>query len=284
MSMSPLSSGPSPDDQAQGRQIVTYTTIRTDISSAVATVTLARPDKLNALNSVMHAELRVALDAVEQDDTVRCLVLTGEGRGFSSGQDLTEDRLVGPDGKVDVGARLDRDYNPLVQRLYSFPKVTIAALNGPAVGAAANIALACDIVVAARSAYIQEAFARIALVPDAGGTWFLPRIVGQKRALALMLTADQVPSDELQRMGLVYRVFEDAAFAAETAGLAARLAAGPGATYQLIKEAARASVGNDLAAQLAVERDAQRKAGDSYDFYEGVLAFKEKRAPRFEGR
>ena len=123
------------------------------------------------------------------------MVLTGEGRAFSAGQDLTEDRLPGPDGKTDFGARLERDYNPLVERIYAFPKVTIAALNGPTVGASANIALACDILLAARSAYLQEAFAKIALVPDAGGTWSLPRIVGAKRALALMLTADQIPAD-----------------------------------------------------------------------------------------
>jgi 2-(1,2-epoxy-1,2-dihydrophenyl)acetyl-CoA isomerase len=263
---------------------MSYTTIRYGVANGVATIALARPDKLNAFNSVMHAELRVALDAAEQDEAVRCLVLTGEGRGFSSGQDLTEERLAGPDGQVDVGGRLDRDYNPLVRRLYAFPKVTIAGLNGPAVGAAANIALACDIVLAARSAYLQEAFARIALVPDAGGTWFLPRIVGQKRALALMLTADQVPADELQRMGLVYRVLEDAAFTSELASFAARIAAGPSATYRLIKEAARASLDNDLPAQLDVERDAQRKAGASQDFHEGISAFKEKRPPRFQGR
>ena len=261
-----------------------YTTIRHTTEDGVAIVTLARPDKLNAFNAVMHAELRVALDAIEPDDAVRCLVLTGDGRGFSSGQDLTEDRLLGPDGQVDVGGRLDRDYNPLVKRLYAFPKVTIAALNGPAVGAAANIALACDILLAARSAYLQEAFARIALVPDAGGTWFLPRIVGQKHALAMMLTADQVPAEELQRIGLVYRVFDDAAFAHEAMAFAKRIAAGPSATYRLIKEAARASVANDLPAQLDVERDAQRQAGKSRDFAEGVAAFKEKRPPRFEGR
>ncbi len=263
---------------------MTYTTIQYRAEKGVATISLSRPDKLNAFNSAMHADLRAALDVVERDDAIRCLVLTGEGRGFSSGQDLTEERLLNADGTVDVGGRLDRDYNPLVQRLYAFPKVTVAALNGPAVGAAANIALACDILLAARSAYLQEAFARIALVPDAGGTWFLPRILGTKLALALMLTADQVPADELLRLGLVYKVFDDAAFAAEVDAFAARIAAGPTGTYRLIKDAARASVGNDLAGQLAVERDAQRKAGDSRDFHEGVTAFKEKRAPRFEGR
>jgi 2-(1,2-epoxy-1,2-dihydrophenyl)acetyl-CoA isomerase len=263
---------------------VSYTTIRYGTQDGVATITLARPDKLNAFNAIMHADLRGALDDAEKDDAVRCVVLTGEGRGFSSGQDLTEDRLVGADGKVDVGGRLDRDYNPLVRRLYAFPKVTIAALNGPAVGAAANIALACDILLAARSAYLQEAFARIGLVPDAGGTWFLPRILGSKRALAVMLTADQVPADELERMGLVYKVYDDAMFTAEVESFAKRLAAGPTATYRLIKEAARSSVTNDLSAQLDVERDQQRKAGATDDFIEGVAAFKEKRPPKFAGR
>jgi len=166
-----------------------FTAIRTATADGVATITLARPERLNAFTSAMHAELRSALDAAESDGAVRCVVLTGEGRAFSAGQDLTEERLPGPDGKTDFGARLERDYNPLVERIYAFPKVTIAALNGPAVGASANIALACDILLAARSAYLQEAFAKIALVPDAGGTWSLPRIVGAKRALALMLTA-----------------------------------------------------------------------------------------------
>ena len=261
-----------------------YSTIRYETRDGVATLTLSRPDKLNAFVAAMHADLRGALGEIERDESVRCLVLTGEGRAFSSGQDLTEERLINPDGTVDVGGRLERDYNPLVQRLFAFPKVTIAALNGPAVGAAANIALSCDIVLAARSAYLQEAFARIALVPDAGGTWFLPRIVGSKLALALMLTAEQVPADELQRLGLVYKVFDDAVFASEVASFAKRFASGPTATYRLIKEAVRASLTNDLAAQLAFERDAQRKAGASHDFHEGVAAFKEKRAPKFEGR
>lgn len=263
---------------------MSYSTIRYASAGRVATIALARPDKLNAFNTAMHADLRSALDQAEQDDGVRVLVLTGEGRAFSSGQDLNEARPTGPDGEVDVGGRLDRDYNPLVRRLYAFPKVTIAAVNGAAAGAAANIALACDVLLAAKSAYLQEAFARIALVPDAGGTWFLPRIIGQKRALALMLTAEQVPAEELQRMGLVYKVFEDAAFRDAVAEFAGKLASGPAGTYRLIKETLRASVANDLPTQLDFERDQQRKAGKSHDFHEGVAAFKEKRAPRFEGR
>jgi 2-(1,2-epoxy-1,2-dihydrophenyl)acetyl-CoA isomerase len=155
------------------------TAIRSAAGDGVLTITLARPDRLNAFTSGMHAELRDALDRAERDEAIRCVVLTGEGRAFSAGQDLTEECLRSADGAFDFGARLERDYNPLVERLYAFRKVTIAALNGPTVGAAANIALACDILIAARSAYLQQAFAKIALVPDAGGTWSLPRIVGR---------------------------------------------------------------------------------------------------------
>ena len=263
---------------------MSFTAIRTATAEGVATITLARPERLNAFTSAMHAELRAALDAAESDAAVRCVILTGEGRAFSAGQDLTEDRLPGPDGKTDFGARLERDYNPLVERIYGFPKVTIAALNGPTVGASANIALACDILLAARSAYLQEAFAKIALVPDAGGTWSLPRIVGAKRALALMLTADQIPAGELERMGLVYKVFDDAVFRDEVAACARRFAAGPAMTYRLIKEAARSSEANDLKTQLALEANLQRKAGASEDAREGVAAFREKRAPRYKGR
>lgn len=259
-------------------------TVRTTVRQGIAVIALSRPGKLNAVTAAMHAELRQALDAAESDAAVRCVVLTGEGRAFSSGQDLTEDLPRGADGKLDLGTALDRDYNPLVERLYGFPKVTIAALNGPAVGASMNIALACDIVVAARSAYLQEAFARIALVPDAGGTWLLPRIVGMKRALALMLTADQVGAEDAERMGLVYKVYDDATFMADTMALAARIAAGPAAVFRMIKQAAHASGGNDLAAQLALERDLQCEAGRSRDFLEGVTAFREKRAPKFGGR
>jgi 2-(1,2-epoxy-1,2-dihydrophenyl)acetyl-CoA isomerase len=261
-----------------------FTAIRTALTDGVMTITLARPDKLNAFTGAMHAELREALTTAETDVSVGCVVLTGAGRAFSAGQDLTEDRVLGADGKADFGARLERDYNPLAERIDAFPKVTIAALNGPAVGAAANLALACDIVVAARSAYLQQAFARIALVPDAGGTWWLPRIVGAKRALALALTADQVPAVELERMGLVYKVFDDSVFAGEVMALARRFAGGPALAYRLIKQALRASEGNDLKTQLALEADLQREAGASEDAAEGVTAFREKRAPRYKGR
>lgn len=260
------------------------TTLRTIVDGPVATITLARPERMNAFNAAMHAELREALDQCERDEAVRIVVLTGEGRAFSSGQDLTVDLKRDEQGRLDLGPALERDYNPLVLRLSSYPKPIIAALNGPAVGASMNIALACDIVVAARSAYLQEAFARIGLIPDAGGTWILPRLVGPKQALALMLSAEAVPAEEAQRMGLVYKVFDDASFAVDVAAFAARLAEGPGLAYRLTKQAVAQSLSNDLEAQLKLEAKLQTEAGSSDDFMEGVAAFREKRAPRFAGR
>ncbi|WP_134497724.1 enoyl-CoA hydratase-related protein [Microvirga pakistanensis] len=260
------------------------TTLRCTVEGPVATIALARPDKLNALNGTMHAELRETLDWCERDEAVRVVVLTGEGRAFSSGQDLTEDLPKDEQGRVDLGPPLARDYNPLVLKLADYPKITIAALNGPAVGASMNIALACDIVVAARSAYLQEAFARIALVPDAGGTWILPRLVGPKQALALMLTAEPIQAEEAQRMGLVFKVFDDASFTVDVAAFADGIARGPGLAQRLTKQAVAQSLSNDLRAQLDLEARLQREAGFSRDFAEGVAAFREKRAARFEGR
>lgn len=260
------------------------TTLQVARQDNVLVITLARPDKLNAFNATMHAELRSALDEAEADEAVRVVVLTGEGRAFSSGQDLTEDLPRSPDGRIDLGPPLARDYNPLILRLADFPKPTIAALNGAAVGASLNIALACDIVVAARSAYLQEAFARISLIPDAGGTYILPRLVGPKRALALMLTAEPVGAEEAERIGLVYKVYDDADFRDEVAKLARHISHGPGLAYRLMKRAVRESLDNDLEAQLALEADLQRQAGFSDDFQEGIAAFREKRPPRFQGR
>lgn len=263
---------------------MTFSTLHVSITGAVATIALARPDRLNALNAAMHADLREALARCEADGTVKVVVLTGEGRAFSSGQDLSEELPRDAQGRVDLGPSLARDYNPLVLRLADFPKVTIAALNGPAVGASLNIALACDIVVAARSATLQEAFTRIGLIPDAGGTWILPRLVGPKRALHLMLAAEIVPADEALAMGLVSKVFEDVTFRDDVAAFAAVIARGPTLAYRLIKQAMRESSANGLEAQLALEARLQAEAGASRDFLEGIAAFREKRAPDFEGR
>ncbi|MGY6567896.1 MAG: enoyl-CoA hydratase-related protein [Salinarimonas sp.] len=261
-----------------------FETLALTRKDGVAVIRLDRPERLNALTAAMHAELRSALEACRTDDTVQVVMLTGAGRAFSSGQDLTEDLPRGADGRIDLEPPLMRDYNPLVLALADFPKLTIAALNGPAVGASANIALACDLVVAARSAFLQQAFARIALIPDAGGTWILPRLVGPKRALAMMLTAEQITAEEAQRMGLVARVFEDADFEAEAEALAISLARGPALAQQAMKQAVRDSLTNDLETQLALEAQLQAACGRSDDFEEGVAAFREKRVPVFRGR
>jgi 2-(1,2-epoxy-1,2-dihydrophenyl)acetyl-CoA isomerase len=258
--------------------------VRISTEEGVRILTLERPDKLNAFNAAMHADLRAALDQAAGEEAVKLVVLTGAGRAFSSGQDLTEDLPRDGAGRVDLGPPLARDYNPLVLSLLRYPKPTIAAVNGPAAGAAMNIALSCDIVLAARSATLQEAFVRIALVPDAGGTWLLPRIVGTKRALALMLTGEPVGAEEAERIGLVHKVFDDATFAAEVGAFAKTMAKGPALAYRLIKQAMAASGVNDLEAQLVVEARLQREAGVSADFAEGVAAFREKRPPRFSGR
>jgi 2-(1,2-epoxy-1,2-dihydrophenyl)acetyl-CoA isomerase len=261
-----------------------FETLRYAVADGVARITLDRPDRLNALTARMHAELRQVLSGAAGDDAVQVVVLTGEGRAFSSGQDLTEDLPRNAEGRVDLGPPLERDYNPLILTLAAFPKVTIAALNGPAVGASANIALACDLVVASRSATIHEAFARIGLLPDAGGTWILPRLVGPRRALAMMLLAEPVTAEAAFAMGLVTHLFEEAEFEQGVAHLAARLARGPALAFRLTKKAVAASLMNDLPAQLALERDLQREAGFSDDFLEGVEAFRAKRPPRFTGR
>ena len=249
----------------------------------VRVLTLNQPERLNAFTARMHAELRAALDEAASDDTAKVVVLTGTGRAFSSGQDLTEDLPRDAAGGIDLAPALARDYNPLILQLTSFPKPVIAALNGPAVGAAMNIALACDIAVAARSATLQEAFVRIGLVPDAGGTWLLPRLVGMRRALALMMSGEALNAEAAERLGLVYKVFEDASFADDVAAFAERIAQGPGLALRLMRQAVMASTTNDLPAQLALEAELQQRAGRSADFAEGVKAFREKRKPRFQG-
>jgi 2-(1,2-epoxy-1,2-dihydrophenyl)acetyl-CoA isomerase len=253
-------------------------------ADGVATITLNRPEKLNAFSAAMFEGFRSGLDAAEADDSVRVVVFTGAGRAFSSGQDLTEKLPMGADGKLDLGPPLERDYNPLALRLVSYPKITVAAINGPAVGAAANLALACDIVVAARSAYVQQAFARIGLIPDAGGTWLLPRIVGSKAALAMALTAERISAEDGLAMGLIWKIFEDASFATDLAAFCQPFAQGPAEAYRLIKQAFARSLDNDFATQLQLEADLQRAAGRTDDFQEAVMAFMLKRAPAFRGR
>jgi len=248
---------------------------------AVATLTLNRPQVLNSFCAAMHADLAAAFTTIEQDPTVRCVVLTGAGRGFCAGQDLGE---AGGAGTGDAGERLERLYNPLILRMRRLPVPIICAVNGVAAGAGASFALACDIVLAARSAKFIQAFVRIGLVPDAGSTWFLPRLVGDARARALAMTGDPIEAAQAAEWGLIWRCVDDTELAGETRALAARLAALPTRAIALIKQAFLAGASNDLAAQLQLERALQREAGATADAREGVAAFIDKRPPQFSGR
>ncbi|MEH3146617.1 MAG: 2-(1,2-epoxy-1,2-dihydrophenyl)acetyl-CoA isomerase PaaG [Methylobacterium frigidaeris] len=246
-------------------------------------LTLNRPDRLNAFTAAMHEALGRALDAAASDETCRAVLLTGAGRGFCAGQDLSE-RRGGEGQAVDLSQTLERYYNPLIRRLRDLPMPVICAVNGVAAGAGANIALACDIVLAARSATFIQAFAKLGLVPDAGGTWALPRLVGRARARGLALLAEPLPAEKAESWGLIWRVHDDAALMDEAHRLAAHLATQPTAGLRLIRDALDASETNDLDRQLDLERDLQGRAGRMPDYREGVAAFLDKRPPRFTGR
>lgn len=260
-----------------------YAAILFAIEAGVARLTLNRPDRLNSFNAAMHDEVAEALTAAEHPD-VRVLLVTGAGRGFCAGQDLS-DRAVAPGGKVvDLGDSVERYYAPLVRRLATMEKPVICAVNGVAAGAGANIALACDIVIAARSARFIQSFANIGLIPDSGGTWVLPRLVGQARALGLALTGEPLTADKAEAWGLIWKCVDDTALAAEADALAARFAAGPTRGLAATKHAIRASWLNSLDDELTIERDLMRELGGSADYHEGVAAFMAKRPARFTGR
>ena len=254
------------------------------LDAGVLQVTLNRPEKLNAFNAEMHLLLRKALERAADEPQVRTVLLTGAGRGFCAGQDLSERDVSPGAAPIDLSASLGSYYNPLVRRLRELPKPVVCAVNGAAAGAGANIALACDIVIAARSAVFIESFSRIGLVPDAGGTWFLPRLVGKARAMGLALLGEKLSAEQAAQWGLIWKVVDDASLPREAASLSRSLAEGPTKGYGLIKRAMHASSGNSLDAQLDLERDLQREAGYSEDYREGVTAFKEKRPPRFKGK
>jgi 2-(1,2-epoxy-1,2-dihydrophenyl)acetyl-CoA isomerase len=258
-------------------------TVLVSKSGGITRLTLNRPDKLNALCRELFEELLAALGEAGADPDCRVVVLTGAGRAFCAGQELGEEvyRKGGP--QPDIGAIVER-YNPLIERLRGLPKPVVAAVNGIAAGAGASLALAADIVVARRSASFLQAFAKIGLVPDCGGTYMLPRLVGDARARGHAMLAEPLPAETAAAWGMIWNAVEDAAFESEIEMLAQKLAAA--ATYGLAlqKQAFNASIGNTLAGQLALERDLQRLAGASPDYAEGVAAFLERRPPRFSGR
>src|SRR5688500_7149064 len=259
---------------------MTYRTILFSVDAGIARLTLNRPDRLNSFTVQMHEEVADALDRLGD---ARTLILTGAGRGFCAGQDLN-DRAVAPGEAVDLGESVELRYNPLIRWLTGLPMPVIARVNGVAAGAGANIALACDIVIAARSAKFIQSFAAIGLIPDSGGTWVLPRLVGQARALGLALTGEPLPAEQAEAWGLIWKAVDDEALDAEVDALATRFANGPTLGLAAIKRMIRASWDESLEEALERQRDAMRELGYSEDYREGVAAFMEKRKPEFRGK
>jgi 2-(1,2-epoxy-1,2-dihydrophenyl)acetyl-CoA isomerase len=259
-----------------------FETIQLEIATGIARLTLNRPDRLNSFTVQMHDEVSRALEAVSKSDA-RVLVLTGAGRGFCAGQDLG-DRAVAPGGEgVDLGESLEKRYNPLIRKLTALDMPVICAVNGVAAGAGANIALACDIVIAARSAKFIQSFANIGLIPDSGGTWTLPRLAGQARAMGLALTAEPLTAERAEAWGMIWKCVDDDKLREEIDALATKFASAPTRGLALTKKLIRESGSRTLDAQLEIERDAQRALGRTADYKEGVAAFMEKRTPKFSG-
>ncbi len=259
-----------------------YENILLDVTAGIARLTLNRPDKLNSFTAAMHVEVKDALGRLAPEGA-RVLVLTGAGRGFCAGQDLG-DRAVAPGGTgADLGESIEKNYKPLVLALSALPMPVIAAVNGVAAGAGANIALACDIVIAARSASFIQSFVKLGLVPDCGGTWLLPRLVGNARALGLTLLGDKLPAEQAAAWGLIWRCVEDTELATVVDALATQFASAPTRGLAATRTAIRDGWGSTLEGALNRERDLQRELGRSQDYAEGVAAFAAKRAPRFTG-
>jgi len=262
---------------------MTYETIQFNIDKGIAVLTLNRPDRLNSFTQAMHREVRAALDQVQADKTVRVLLLTGAGRGFCAGQDLN-DRAVEPGAPgVDLGESVEKYYAPLVMTLRMLPMPVICAVNGVAAGAGANLALACDIVLAAKSASFIEAFSKLGLIPDTGGTWALPRLIGPARAMGLAMLGERLPAEKAEEWGLIWRCVPDDALMMEAMAMAEHFAAAPTKGLAYTKKAMLASSTNTLEQQLALEASMMRELGYSHDYREGVAAFIGKRQPQFRG-
>jgi 2-(1,2-epoxy-1,2-dihydrophenyl)acetyl-CoA isomerase len=259
---------------------MTDTTIDFSIADRIARITLNRPDRLNSFTRAMHAELR---DALSKLGDARVVILTGAGRGFCAGQDLN-DRAVAPGEAVDLGETVEESWNPLIRTLAALPQSVIARVNGVAAGAGANIALACDLVVAAKSAKFIQSFSALGLIPDSGGSWHLPRLVGQARALGLALTGEPLPAEKAAEWGLIWKAVDDDALDAEVDGLAAKLAALPPLGLAAIKQIIRTSGSRTLDQELDLQRDEMRRLGFTEDYREGVAAFLEKRPAQFKGK
>ena len=259
---------------------MSYETIGYDLDAGIATLTLNRPDVMNGLNAQMRADLNHAIRHAPGDGA-RAIVITGAGRGFCSGQDLSDGGRI---TDLDIERVLREEYEPLLRLIYDCPVPTISAVNGPAAGAGANLALAADVVIATESAVFIQAFARIGLIPDAGGTYWLPRQMGMAKAMGAALFAEPVTARQAEAWGMIWEAVPDAAFEARVAARAGQLAQGPTETYRRIKEAMRGSFDNSLDAQLDAEARLQGEAGKTRDFLEGVMAFLEKRPAAFEGR
>ena len=261
-----------------------YQNIIAEEKNGVGYLTFNRPKALNSFNVDMHREVAEVLNLWTKNPDVRCVVISGEGRGFCAGQDLG-DRVVDPNAEApDLGYSIETYYNPLIKTIVNMPKPVICAVNGVAAGAGANIALACDLVIAAKSANFVQAFCRLGLVPDSAGTWFLPRAVGHARAMGLTLLGDKLQAETAKEWGMIWDVVEDAELKAKVAELAERLAKQPTFGLSLIKKAIHQSSNNTFDEQVLLERDLQRIAGRSEDYREGVQAFMNKREPNFKGR
>ena len=254
------------------------------LEGGVLTLTLNRPDRLNALNATLIEGLSTALKRAATEPDCRAVLITGAGRGFCAGADLANRAFAPGDARPDLGAALENDLNPIIRGIRNLPKPVVCAVNGPAAGAGANIALACDIVLAAKSAQFLQAFARIGLIPDAGGTFVLPRLIGDARARALMMLAEPIAAEQAQAIGMIYRAVDDQDLMGEAHTIAERLAAGSTHALGLMKRALAASPANTLDAQLDLERDLQREAGAGDDYMEGVRAFLDKRPANFGRR